>query len=92
MKYNLEPTDIYNWDEKGFLTGRSNKSKRMMSKKEYKEGRIQYFQQDGCREFISLLACICADGSTLPPPLIYQGNSGDLQNTWMTNLSEGDKA
>ena len=29
--------------------------------------------QDGSREFISLLATICADGSALTPALIYQG-------------------
>ena len=39
--------------------------------------------QNGSQEFISLLATICADGSTLPPALIYQGNSYDLQDTWL---------
>ena len=39
--------------------------------------------QDGSREFISLLAIICADGSALPPALIYQGDSSDLQDTWL---------
>ena len=39
--------------------------------------------QDGSREFISLLATISADGSALPPALIYQGDSYDLQDTWL---------
>jgi hypothetical protein len=39
--------------------------------------------QDGSREFISLLATICADGSALSPALIYQGASGDLLDTWI---------
>lgn len=39
--------------------------------------------QDGSREFISLLATICADGSALPPGLIYQGDSHDLQDSWL---------
>ena len=39
--------------------------------------------QDGSREFISLLATICADGSALTPALIYQGDSYDLQDTWL---------
>ena len=39
--------------------------------------------QDGSREFISLLATICADGSALSPALIYQGDSYDLQDTWL---------
>jgi DDE superfamily endonuclease len=63
-----------------------------MTKEAYKQGRIRYVSQDGNREFISLLACACADGTTLPPALIYQGSSGDLQNTWMEDLQEGDNA
>ena len=39
--------------------------------------------QDGSREFISLLATICADGSAPPPALIYQGASNDLQDIWI---------
>lgn len=63
-----------------------------MSREEYESGRIQYVQQDGNREFISLLACVCADGSALPPALIYQGTSGDLQNSWVEDLKEEDEA
>ena len=49
--------------------------------------------QDGSREFISLLATICADGSTLPPALIYQGDSYDLQDTWLEDYdSSSDEA
>lgn len=63
-----------------------------MTKEAYKSGRIRHTQEDGNREFISLLACVCADGTALPPALIYQGKSGDLQNTWMEDLKEGEEA
>jgi DDE superfamily endonuclease len=62
-----------------------------MTKEAYKRGRIRYFQQDGNREFISLLACVCADGTATPPALIYQGSSNDLQSTWVEDLKEKDK-
>ena len=42
--------------------------------------------QDGSREFISLLAAISADGTALPPALIYQGDSYDLQSTWIEDF------
>jgi hypothetical protein len=42
-----------------------------MTKETYKQGRIRFSQQDGSREFISLLACVCANGTALPPALIY---------------------
>jgi len=63
-----------------------------MSKEAYKSGRIRHVQQDSNREFISLLACICADGSALLLALIYQGSSGDLQNTWIDDLYKEDEA
>ena len=43
--------------------------------------------QDGSREFISQLAMISADGSALPPALIYQGDSYDLQDTWLEDYN-----
>ena len=49
-----------------------------MTKDAYKQGRIRNSQQDGSREFISLLACVCADGTATPLALIYQGASNDL--------------
>lgn len=47
--------------------------------------------QDGSREFISLLACICADGTALPPALIYQGESGDLQDNWLDDFDSSSE-
>jgi hypothetical protein len=47
--------------------------------------------QDGNHEFISLLACICADGTAIPPALIYQGKSGDLQDTWLEDFDSSSE-
>ncbi len=63
-----------------------------MTKEAYRQGRIRNSQRDGSREFISLLVCVCADGTATPPALIYQGASNDLQSTWIEDLKEGDKA
>jgi hypothetical protein len=49
-----------------------------MTKKMYDSGRIIAAKQDGSREFISLLASICVDGTKLPLALIYKGALGDL--------------
>jgi hypothetical protein len=57
-----------------------------------KSGRIMGASQDGSREFISLLACICADSTFLPPALIYKGDSADLQDLWVEDFNEGDEA
>ena len=60
--------------------------------KEYQTGRVKSAKQDGLREFISLLASICTDGTAPPPALIYKGDSGDLRNTWVKDINAGDQA
>jgi hypothetical protein len=48
----------------------------------------KYFaQQDGSREFISLLACIYIDGSWLLLALIYKGKSHNIQDSWVDELT-----
>ena len=70
-------------DEKGFLIGLCNAMKRIVAVQQLKSKKLLGASQDGSREFISLLAGICADGTALPPALIYEGKSGDLQDTWL---------
>jgi hypothetical protein len=83
---------MYNWDEKGFILGLAHAVKHVMSLNALKSGRIMGASQNGNREFISLLACICADGTKLLPALIYKGESADLLNSWVQVFSEGDEA
>jgi DDE superfamily endonuclease len=80
-KYNIIAKNIYNIDEKGFIIGFSNIVKRIMLLEAYKSGRIQHAQTDGNQEFISLVAGICIDGSSVPPALVYKGESYDLQSS-----------
>ncbi|PVH72219.1 hypothetical protein DL98DRAFT_553259 [Cadophora sp. DSE1049] len=91
-KYNITGENIHNWDEKGFLIGLAQSLKRIMTKEDYKSGRIKHAIQDGSRSFISLLACICADGTAIPPALIYEAETGDLQDSWLEDFSEKDLA
>jgi hypothetical protein len=48
-------------------------------------------QHDGNREWITLLAAIIAIGRKLPPALIYQGESYDLQSTWIEDVGPEDQ-
>ena len=83
---------MYNWDEKGFLLGLAHALKRIMTLNAVKTGRIMGESQDGSWEFLSLLACICADGTKLPPALVYQGESHDMLDSWVQDFNEGDQA
>ena len=44
---------------------------------------IMHASQDGSREFISLLTCICATETALSSALIYKSEFKSLQNTWL---------
>jgi hypothetical protein len=74
------------------MIGQASTTKRVMSKEALESGQITHASQDGSREFISLLACISADGVALPPLLIYRGDSGTLQDTWLEDFGSQDEA
>jgi hypothetical protein len=84
--------NIYNWDEKRFLIGIAQSVNRILTRELYNNGQITSAKQDGSREFISLLATIYADGTRVPPALIYRGSLGDLQSSWIEDLQESQEA
>jgi hypothetical protein len=89
-QYNIEPRHIYNMDEKGFLLGILSRTKRIFSKRLYEAGKMKAHIQDGNREWITLVACICADGSALDPAIIYQSASGSIHDSWLQAFDPSD--
>ncbi|KJZ69920.1 hypothetical protein HIM_10705 [Hirsutella minnesotensis 3608] len=77
-KYDILPCNTYNVDEKGFLLGVINRTKRVFS--------------DGNRSWITFLACVCQDLTALPPFLIYQGKPGQVQDSWLTEFDPEHQA
>jgi hypothetical protein len=78
QEYDIRPKDCYNMNEKGFLLGRTYKAKRVFNKDLKASGRLLGAGQDGSREWITVVGCICADGTTLPPLLIYKSKSNTV--------------
>ena len=74
------------------MIGHASSTQRVVPVEALESGRITHASQDGNREFISFLACICADGSTLPLALIYSGKSGTLQDIWISDWTPLEKA
>ncbi|KAF1983901.1 hypothetical protein K402DRAFT_396103, partial [Aulographum hederae CBS 113979] len=72
-------------DEKGFLIGILNKTRRVYSSTNEPKGA----GQDGNRSWITVIAAICQDGTSLPPTIIYQGMS--LQNSWLEDWQPEDQ-
>jgi hypothetical protein len=65
-----------------------SKAKRIFSKRAYEKDGIKQRLQDGNREWITTIGCICADGTSLSPGLIYQAASGNIQDTWLQDFNE----
>jgi hypothetical protein len=89
-EYHLEARDIYNMDEKGFLIGLIGRSKRIFSRRQWEKKEVRASLQDGSREFLTVLACCCADGSSLPPALIYAAKKGAIRSTWVEDIKAGE--
>ena len=70
-QYDIEPGNMYNIDEKGFMLRVTSRSKRVFTRELWEQGKLQSNLQDSSREWITLLATICADGTALDPLLIF---------------------
>ncbi len=70
-KYNIDPDCIYACDESGFMLGHHVRQKVIGGKGK----RVQYAQHHEDRENITVLPTICADGTCLPPLVIFKGQA-----------------
>jgi hypothetical protein len=70
-------------DEKGFLIGILQEMERVYTRKAMKKLGHLTAAQDGNRNWITLIAGVCADGTALPPALIYEAESGNIQESWI---------
>ncbi|KAF5265528.1 hypothetical protein FOXYS1_3659 [Fusarium oxysporum] len=82
----IDSQNAYNMDEKGFLLGVINRTKRVFDVNAKRQGKLLGASQDGNRSWITFLAGICQDMTSLPPFLIYQGKPGQVQDTWLTDF------
>jgi hypothetical protein len=76
---------MYNMNEKGFILGTLKRSLRIFSKASWKAGKVKEALQDGCREWITVIGCVCGDGSSLSPGIIYQ-EVKRIQSTWLQDV------
>jgi len=90
QQFHVLPGDTYNMDEKGFAIGVAGRSKRVFSKGMYERGGCCKVIQDGNQEWITILAAICADGSALPPGVIYPAAAGAIYNRWVSDIEAGN--
>ncbi|KAF1936087.1 hypothetical protein EJ02DRAFT_427832 [Clathrospora elynae] len=77
-------------DEKGFYLGRGEGSHRVFSRDSWERGGRCQPIQDGSREWLTVIAAVCADGSALPPSILYSSTSGNIQERWTKDIEYKD--
>jgi hypothetical protein len=82
-RYNLLLPDIYNMDEKGFAQGLLGTLK-VVCDKRLKGTDKPLYKHCGSREWVSIIECICADGTTISPHLIFAGK--EHPHIWLDTL------
>jgi hypothetical protein len=87
-QYDVDVKNVYNMDEKGFLIGKTSRSKLVFSKQLWQQKKVTAALQDGNREWITILGCVCADGSWLDPGVIFEAK-GTLRDEWLRAITRG---
>src|SRR5579859_4618512 len=84
-KENIKSENIYNMDESGFAIGDVEASQRIINV----TIRQRFQAKPGRQEWVTAVECICADGSSLPPLIIFKDENlsrqwipADIHNDW----------
>jgi hypothetical protein len=85
-EYNILPHNTYNMDKKGFMIGELSKSKHVFLKQLWESKEMISALQDRSRDWVTIIAAICADGTLLPPSIIYTSANSTLQQSWMAEV------
>jgi hypothetical protein len=85
-QYKVDAEHTYNMDEKGFMIGVTLRTKHVFSRRMWEKKEVKASLQDGNRAWITLIACVCGDGSALPPGLLYESANNTLQSSWVEEI------
>jgi hypothetical protein len=89
LRFHIRHRNMYNFDEKGVLLGIAKTAKVILSAKDYRTRAFRKsVKQPGNRDSVSLIEGFCADGTVLPPFLIWKGKQH--QSNWYTSSDSSD--
>ena len=77
QKYGVQIKDIYNMDESGFAIGSTQGACVVIDARI----RSQFQAQPGRQEWVTVVECICGDGSAIDPLIIFKGEK--LSTEWL---------
>ena len=83
VKFNIDQRNIYNMDETGFAIGTMQSTRVIVDA----TIRTQWQANPGRQEWLTVVECICADGTVIKPFVIFKGENVDSR--WIPgSLSE----
>ena len=83
-EYDIKPKNMYNIDESGFAIGEKEAGRCIINA----EVRQKFQAKPGRQEWVSVVECICADGSVVPPLVIFRGEN--LSRQWIPASIHGN--
>ena len=76
-EYDIDLENVYDMDESGFNVGIIQVGRRVMDSR----CNVNYRKQPGRHEWVTVLECICADGTPISPLVIFKGEK--LISEWI---------
>ena len=83
-EYKIVPENMYNRDESGFSIGEIQPGKCIINA----QIRQQFQTKPGRQEWVTSVECICADGTALPPLIIFKAEN--LSREWIPANTHND--
>jgi len=74
-EFNIQPNRLFNMDEKGVQLGIGKKVVAIVDR----DLKTAYHLEDGNREMVTVIECVCADGTVIHPNVIFKGKTRALE-------------
>lgn len=89
-EFNIKPENIYNMDESGFSIGEKEAGRCIINS----NIRQQFQAKPGRQEWVTVVECVCADGSVISPLVIFKAENlstqwipASIHGTWRFNCN-----
>jgi hypothetical protein len=77
LEYNVKLENMYNMDESGFAIREQEAGKIIINA----EVRQKFQAKPGCQEWVTVVECICMNGTVIPPLVIFKAEN--LSTQWI---------
>ena len=84
VEFDIKPENIYNMDESGFAIGEKEPGRVIINANIHQ----RYQAKPGRQEWVTVVECVCADGSIISPLVIFKAEN--LSTQWIPASIHGD--